>query len=49
MQIWWGIQQSDKHVCDVCEESQAYDRNCADIIQMNNGSLYTSKPDHELD
>ena len=31
------------------EESPTYDRNCADIFQMNIGSLYTSELDHELD
>ena len=27
------------------EESQAYDRKCANLFQMNNGLLYTSEPD----
>jgi hypothetical protein len=31
------------------EETQAYDRKCAFKFQMNNGSLYTSELDHELD
>ena len=31
------------------EESQAHDTDCAEIFQMNNGSLYISESDHELD
>ena len=30
-------------------ESRAYNRNCANIFQVNIGSLYTSKLDHDLD
>lgn len=31
------------------EESQAYDRNCAHIFQMNNGSSYTNELSHKFD
>ena len=31
------------------EESQAYGKYRAYIFQLNNGSLYTSEPGHELD
>jgi hypothetical protein len=43
--VFYILSTSDKEN----EETQAYDRKCADIFQMNNGSLYTSKPHHELD
>lgn len=31
------------------EESQVYDKNWANIFQMNNGLLYTSETGHEFD
>ena len=31
------------------KETQAHDRNYAYVFQMNNGSLYTSEPSHEID
>ena len=36
-------------ICVLLEETQAYYRKCADIFQINNGSLYTSELGHELD